>query len=398
MNLTYGTACSGIETASVAVAPLGWRAVWFAEIEAFPCAVLAHRYPRVPNLGDMTRVGAQVRIGDEAAPDVLIAGTPCQAFSVAGNRGGLEDVRGRLTLEFVKLIDDVDAVRNENDEPATIAVWENVPGVLSSRDNAFGCFLGALSGEDRELQPPGKRWPNAGCVYGPKRAIAWRILDAQYFGVAQRRRRLFAIASARTGFHPAQVLFEREGLRRDHPPRRGERQDVACAIARSVALRGRDGGATAELGDDLSGCLRASGGGGDKPHVLTIRSMQGSPPVSCLAPVSFAIQAGALRTNPHSGPDGAGVQAEHAYTLEARAEVQAVQTTSAVRRLTPRECERLQGLPDDYTLIPWRGKPAAECPDGLRYKAIGNSKAVPVVRWICRRIELALNTPWSNDL
>ncbi len=386
MDLTYGTACSGIEAASVAVEPLGWRAVWYSEIEAFPCAVLAHRYPRVPNLGDMTRVGAQVRIGDEAAPDVLIAGTPCQAFSIAGTRSGLEDARGRLTLEFVKLIDDVDAARSGNDEPAAIAVWENVPGVLSSQDNAFGCFLGALSGEDCELQPPGRRWPNSGCVYGPKRAIAWRILDAQYFGVAQRRRRLFVIASARTGFHPAQVLFEREGLRRDHPPRRSEGQDAACAITRSIALRGRDGGATAELGDDVAGCLRAGGGGGDKPHVLA------------LAPASFAIQAGALRTNPHSGPDGVGVQAERAYTLEARAEVQAVQIASAVRRLTPIECERLMGFPDNYTCIPWRGKPAEECPDGPRYKAIGNSKAVPVVRWICRRIELALNSPWSNDL
>lgn len=428
--MNFGSVCSGIEAASVAWHPLGYRAAWLAEIEAFPAAVLAHHYPEVPNLGDMTKIATEVLSGTVAAPDVLVGGTPCQAFSVAGMRAGLQDARGKLTIEFVRLADAIDHVRTARGEQPAIAVWENVPGVLSDRGNAFGCFLGALAGEDCELQPSGKRWTDAGCVYGPKRAIAWRVLDAQYFGLAQRRRRVFVVASAREGFDPASVLFEREGVRRDTPPRRGEGQDTAGTLARSVALRGRDGGATAELGPDTAGCLRAASGGGDKPHVLVVHGTQ-DPCVSDKAfalgrnhgqeNAVFAIQAGALRTNPLSGPDGVGVQPDHAYTLEARAEVQAVaihenqraeltlndtagtvkcaggkpgqgypaaMIGSAVRRLTPTECERLQGFPDGYTLVPYRNKEAA---DGPRYKALGNSMAVPVMRFIGQRIADVLN-------
>jgi len=445
--MNFGSVCSGIEAASVAWHPLGYRSAWLAEIEAFPAAVLAYHYPEVPNLGDMTKIATEVLSGTVEAPDVLVGGTPCQAFSVAGMRAGLQDARGKLTIEFVRLADAIDHVRIARGQQPAVTVWENVPGVLSDRGNAFGCFLGALAGEDCELQPSGKRWTDAGCVYGPKRAIAWRVLDAQYFGLAQRRRRVFVVASAREGFDPASVLFEREGVRRDTPPRRGQGQDTAGTLASrtgaggfpgtdeacsgyvqpvSVSLRGREGGATAELGDEVAGCLRASVGGGDKPHVLTVHGTQ-DPCVSDKAfalgrnhgqeNAVFAIQAGALRTNPLSGPDGVGVQADHAYTLEARAEVQAVvacrelaqtitsnygkqvdnsdtalgpnvvASTSAVRRLTPTECERLQGFPDGYTLVPYRNKEAA---DGPRYKALGNSMAVPVMRWIGERILQAL--------
>lgn len=434
--LTYGSVCSGIESASVAWHPLGWRAEWFAEIEPFPSAVLAYRWPEVSNLGDMTKLARQVLAGSIAAPEVLVGGTPCQAFSVAGMRAGLDDPRGQLTIKYVDLADAVDHVRAARGEAECVVVWENVPGVLSDKGNAFGCFLGALVGESDALQPSGGKWTDAGCVYGPVRTAAWRVLDAQYFGLAQRRRRVFVVASARTGFDPAQVLFEREGVRRDHPPRRGEGQEIAgsitaslgrrggtpdcgstpgqlqtvsaygggrtsgpvdvaaCLVAKgqkcdfevetfcvhgtqdpcvqqdmahalgrnsgqenavlSVALRGREGGATAELGDEVAGCLRASSGGGDKPHVL--------------APDCFPLL--------EVGKAGQGTPS--------------VQVGAAVRRLTPRETERLQGFPDDYTLIPWRGKPAEECPDGPRYKAIGNSKAVPVVRWIGMRIQREL--------
>ena len=422
-QITYGSVCSGIEAATVAWHPLGWRAEWLAEIEPFPSAVLAHHYPDAPNLGDMTKLAAKVLAGKIAAPDVLVGGTPCQAFSVAGMREGLADPRGALTIKYVELADATDLIRTRRGEPEAVIVWENVPGVLSDKGNAFGCFLGALAGEDCELQPSGKRWADAGCVYGPKRAIAWRILDAQYFGLAQRRRRVFVVASARAWFDPAAVLFESEGLRRDTPPRRGEGQDAAGTLASRTGAGGFPG-----TDEACSGYVQ---------------------PVA-----AYSIQAGALRTNPLSGPDGVGVQADHAYTLEARAEVQAVCVTgdithtlkadgfdgsedgtgrgqpivsvalrgreggataelgddvagtlrastgggdkphalisSAVRRLTPTECERLQGFKDDYTLIPWRGKPASECPDGPRYKAIGNSKAVPVVRWIGQRIKIEL--------
>jgi DNA (cytosine-5)-methyltransferase 1 len=505
MEITYGSVCSGIEAATLAWKPLGMRAAWFAEIEAFPSAVLAHHYPNVPNLGDMTRLAAMVLAGKIPAPDALIGGTPCQAFSVAGMREGLTDPRGALTIKYVELADAVDYVRAGQRKPACVLTWENVPGVLSDKGNAFGCFLGALAGEDCELQPSGKKWPNAGCVYGPKRTIAWRVLDAQYFGLAQRRRRVFVVASARDGFDPTEVLFEREGVRRDTAPCRGEGQDVTGTAPFGPALQcgcghifgeelgpygclnceGDDGPAVSMFGGipafgghslagsneraatltakdsrldiesetffvapTLAGGARKSGGysyddvpcvaatldasygrlqgcsGQDANHGHSHLVVHGTQDPCVLADQAhalgrnngqenavFAIQAGATRANPLSGPDGVGVQEGLAYTIEARSEVQMVADVSptlrsgnmrnnsnpstevdmlvggpGVRRLTPRECERLQGMPDDYTLIPWRGKPAEECPDGPRYKAIGNSKAVTVVRWIGQRI------------
>ena len=307
MTITYGSICSGIEAATLAWKPLGMRATWFAEIKAFPSAVLAHHYPDTPNLGDMTKLGGLVLAGKIAAPDVLVGGTPCQAFSFAGMRQGLLDPRGALTIKYVELADATDYVRVSQRKPPCVIVWENVPGVLSDKGNAFGCFLGALAGEDCELQPSGKKWQDAGCVYGPKRTIAWRVLDAQYFGLAQRRRRVFVVASARDGFDPAEVLFEREGTRRDCPP-----------------------GRSAEFA--LHPTLTAQGGG--------------------------------------------SLDDREAYVLE----------PEGVRRTSVIEWERCQGFPDNYTQILWRGKPASECPDGPRYKTIGNSKAITVVRWIGRRI------------
>lgn len=433
--LTYGSVCSGIESASVAWHPLGWRAEWFAEVEPFPSAVLAYRWPEVSNLGDMTKLARQVLAGSIAAPEVLVGGTPCQAFSVAGMREGLADPRGALTIKYVELADAVDHVRIARGEAECVVVWENVPGVLSDKGNAFGCFLGALVGESDALLPAGGKWTDAGCVYGPRRTAAWRVLDAQYFGLAQRRRRVFVVASARTGFDPAAVLFESEGMRRDTAPRRGEGENTAGTTGQCAAFGGNNTSGPIGVAPARNACASGSGRMDFESEAFIVHGTQ-DPCVSSDTAFAlgrnsgrenavFAIQAGALRTNPLSGPDGVGVQADHAYTLEARAEVQAVAVTlrgreggataelgdelagclrassgggdkphalirSAVRRLTPRETERLQGFKDDYTLIPWRGKPAEECPDGPRYKAIGNSKAVPVVRWIGRRIQREL--------
>ena len=476
--MRYLSVCSGIEAATVAWAQLGWSPVAFSEIEPFPCAVLAHHYPDVPNLGDMTLLPDLIRAGLVEAPDILCGGTPCQAFSVAGLRRSLDDERGNLSLTFCEIADAIDHVRGMRGQQPSIIFWENVPGVLSTKDNAFGCFLASLAGEDCELKPPGKRWTDAGCVFGPARTIAWRVLDAQYFGLAQRRRRVFVVASARAGFDPAAVLFEFEGVRRDTPPRREARQvaptiparssgggglgtDFDCdggLIACAVSLRGdgfdssEDGtgrgtplvpiafqagnlarGAGSPPNTDVFPTLKADHGRGlsdQHPCVAFPANLSGtqhastenlSPALGAVNPtaVAFAIQAGALRTNPLSGPDGIGVQADLAYTLEARAEVQAVafaentraevrleggdgqrtgalstgggqsrlgQTPFAVRRLTCEEAEFLQGFPRGYTAIPWRGKPADQCPDGPRYKALGNSWAVPVVRWIGERI------------
>ncbi|WP_249936092.1 DNA cytosine methyltransferase [Janthinobacterium lividum] len=238
MPITFGSVCSGLEAASVAWHPLGWRAAWLAEIEPFPCAVLAHHYPDVPNLGDMTKVAALVRDGFVQAPDVFCGGTPCQAFSIAGLRNSLDDERGNLSLVFCEIADEIDARRAAAGLLPTVVFWENVPGVLSTKDNAFGCFLAGLAGEDDPIEPPGGKWAHAGCVYGPARTVAWRILDAQYFGVAQRRRRVFVVASAGEGFDPAQVLFEFDGVRRDSPPSRETPQDVAGTVRASAARRG----------------------------------------------------------------------------------------------------------------------------------------------------------------
>ncbi|ECJ7798608.1 Dam family site-specific DNA-(adenine-N6)-methyltransferase [Salmonella enterica] len=499
--MRYGSVCSGIEAASVAWESLGWQPAWFAEIEAFPSAVLAHHWPHVTNLGDMTKIAAAVRAGDIEAPDVLVGGTPCQAFSIAGLRNGLADKRGQLTLSYVELANAVDDKRRERGEEEAIIVWENVPGVLSSKDNAFGCFLAGLAGESSELQPTGGKWPNAGCVYGPSRIVAWRVLDAQFFGVAQRRRRVFVVASARKGFDPAEVLFEFDSMRRDTPPRRepqtavttdagsgieggshwdnpanphptlnqsnniggigasnqeifaqrgagivgayrmtafGEysgdgtastvkardykdatdlavtysdvsrtllsksndsmaedletyaihgtqdpdaNHELAHTLGRNhgqenacIAFSYKDNGADATV--DMSPTLRA--GNHDTSHANS-----GQPPAIC-------IQHASIGRHDAAGPQGKGYQEDVAFTQDSRASADVVQFGIQVRRLTPIECERLQGFPDNHTQIPWRGKAAADCPDGPRYKAIGNSMAVPVMRWIGERIAEAL--------
>ncbi|EHN8809209.1 phage N-6-adenine-methyltransferase [Enterobacter hormaechei] len=449
--MKYGSVCSGIEAASKAWEPLGWKPAWFSEIEPFPSAVLAHHWPEVTNLGDMTKIADAVRAGDVEAPDVLVGGTPCQAFSIAGLREGLSDDRGQLTLSYVELANAIDTKRRERGEPEAIIVWENVPGVLSSKDNAFGCFLAGLAGESSELQPAGGKWTHAGCVSGPERVIAWRVLDAQFFGVAQRRRRVFVVASARKGFDPAEVLFEFDSMRRDSAPRRETQKAVAALTARGVGTCGADdnqaqaghliafgGGNTAghidvatactahgirldfdtetfavhgtqdpdtncelahtlgrnngqenaciafsykdsgaDAASDLSPTIRA--GNHDKSHANS-----GQPPAIAMtytAPAIGHFKADNISsTLTKSAGQGNGETQNGAFVLK----------NMDVRRLTPIECERLQGFPDNHTLIGWRGKDADECPDGPRYKAIGNSMAVPVMRWIGERIGDAL--------
>jgi len=589
--MRFGSVCSGIEAASVAWHPLGWQAAWLAEIEPFPCAVLAHHYPTVPNLGDMTTIYRRVLTGEAEAPDLLCGGTPCQAFSVAGLRNSLDDDRGNLSLKFVELADAIDHVRARAGNPASIVFWENVPGVLSTKDNAFGCFLAGLAGEDEPLQPPGGRWSNAGAVYGPARAIAWRTLDAQYTGLAQRRKRVFVVASARNGFDPAQVLFEWDGVRRDTAPSREAGQSAARGVeigpsggcysdlSPTLDTRAKDGpirnqlapavmqafggnqtsgprsvssalsahGGTGRMDfesetfithslrgegfdasedgtgrgtplvpvgvtihgtdptvqkvasyDELAQCLRArtpgnidnssttvvqqpvafaqnsrnelrlEGGDGQRTGALSTgggKPGQGVPMIAfpanlsgtqCASAVDVAPSMGAA--NPTAVAFGVTIHGTHptvqkiasydeiAQCLRARtpgnidnsstsvvmqpvadanspppavfypvrygyhqqdtlhheagimstlpsgsnnnvghytATVQAMQ----VRRLTPVECEKLQGFEPGYTAIPWRGKPADQCPDGPRYKSLGNSWAVPCARWIGKRIQ-----------
>lgn len=373
--MIYGSICSGIEAATVAWEPLGWKAAWFSEIEAFPSAVLAERWPEVVNLGDMTKIAAAVRAGDVQAPDVMVGGTPCQAFSIAGLRNGLSDARGQLTLSYVELANAIDDKRIERGEEEAIFVWENVPGVLTSHDNAFGCFLAGLAGESRELDPSGGKWTHSGCVYGPQRTIAWIVKDAQYFGVAQRRKRVFVVASARKGFDPGQVLFESEGVRRDTPPSREPQTAVASLTARGVGTCGADDN-QAQAGHLLAFGGGNTGGNIDVAACLTAKGQR----------IDFEVETFAVH-----GTQDPDTNLELAHTLgRNHGQENAISNGVQVRRLMPVECERLQGFPDNHTLISWRGKEATECPDGPRYRAIGNSMAVPVMRWIGERIAAAL--------
>lgn len=477
--MKFGSVCSGIEAASVAWHPLGWEAAWLSEIEPFPCAVLKHHYPDVPNHGDMTLLPEKILSGEVEAPDLFCGGTPCQAFSVAGLRNSLDDARGNLSLTFVGIANAIDHVRSVRRDAPAIIFWENVPGVLNTKDNAFGCFLGALAGESDQIVPPGEKWTNAGCVFGPTRTVAWRVLDAQYFGVAQRRRRVFVVASARKDINPTEILFESEGVRRDTAPSRKEGK-VTPTISSSGtgvsrvgfncedewfietpvvgALDTECGGSrlthqSVNNGHLLStftpssiggyregvGTLRANGGdvGGGSENLVAARMVSfGEYSVDGTASAMKArdwkdatdLVAQPVAFHPTQDPitsiDGtthglgcgsSGGQASIAVaqpmafdlaqitSAENRSRVSPelpastlaknsdmhIASTMAVRRLTPTECERLQGFPDNYTNIPWRK--ASESPDGPRYKALGNSWAVPVVRWIGKRIQEAIN-------
>ena len=470
--MRYLSVCSGIEAATVAWHPLGWTPAAFSEIEAFPRAVLHHHYPDVPCHGDFTTIGAD----DYGPVDLLVGGTPCQSFSVAGLRGGLGDDRGNLALEYLRLAD--------RKRPRWL-VWENVPGVLSSHGGRdFGSILGGMV----ELG------------YG----IAYRVLDAQFFGVPQRRRRVFVVGYLGDWRPAAAVLFERQSLSGHPAPRREKGQSAPTILSRSSAGGGLgtdfdcDGGLIEAFGGkqwpaDVAPTLNAAfaskmgledqhalGGAGcfvpgtvgaltargpgtygapeiDAGQVICVAHGQHNaavgvdiaPTLSCLHEAPYI--ANALTSSPsaaacpnedatliptysqetadpvvckegatwthegttfrtrnvvavrtaQTGANGIGVAEEVAHTLD-QAQGQAIAhsfeeaarwaldgvprgQTSAVRRLTPRECERLQGFPDDYTLVPYRNKDAA---DGPRYKALGNSMAVPVMRWIGERIAM----------
>lgn len=202
---TVGSICSGIEAASVAWEPLGLHFKWFSEIADFPSRVLKEKYPDVPNLGDMNDVPDRIRNKEIYAPDLICGGTPCQAFSLAGWQQGLNDDRGNLTLKFVDVIEANDEIRLGNKQPRTIVFWENVEGVLSDKTNAFGCLISSLAGLDNVIE--NTKWPSSGILHGMKRNVAWRVLDAKYFGVPQQRKRLYLLAGG-TEFYPENILFE----------------------------------------------------------------------------------------------------------------------------------------------------------------------------------------------
>ena len=416
--MIYGSLCSGIEAATQAFHPLGWTPAFFSEIEKFPSEVLAHHYPTVPNHGDMTRF----QEWPDHAVDLLVGGTPCQSFSVAGLRKGLADPRGNLMLTFGAVA--------QRYRPDWI-LWENVPGVLSSNGGRdFGTFLGMLA----ELG------------YG----FAYRVLDAQYVrvgrfarAVPQRRRRVFVVGHLGDWRRAAAVLFERDSLS-GHPAPRREAGEVAAGTLKACA---GSGGWSNSADHAAAGLMVPVSNSGEVGYCLTASAQQsldaetetllavahalrgegfdasedGTGRATPLVPVAFDCKGTEVQfTDDGSHPtlrsmghnqshQNAGGHAAVAFDLRGReggampegphdtANLRAASGGSsrsyvaqpwAVRRLTPVECERLQGFPDGFTRIPYRGKPADRCPDGPRYKALGNSMAVNVMAWIGERIAL----------
>lgn len=339
--MRYGSVCSGIEAATVAWHPLGWEPAWFAEVDKHASKVLAHHYPKVPNYGDFTKLERSLE-GSDRRIDLLVGGTPCQSFSVAGLRGGLTDERGNLALEFCRLAQSL--------RPEWI-LWENVPGVLSSSGGAdFGSILRAL--EDIGY------------------SLAWRVLDAQFFGVPQRRRRVFLVGDLR-GDRAREVLFESGGLQRDSRSSGAQRPKTSGTS---------EVGTTEVLPFDRAQVTSWANGSnpqfGDPSHPLT---KGGTPPA-----VSFHLTQDPISGSiaPCLGKSTGGMGVSHCLTkssgkLDPTAQTYVVDQWRA-RKLTPVECERLQGFPDNYT----------DClSDTQRYATLGNSMAVPVMHWIGKRIE-----------
>ena len=463
--MQYLSICSGIEAASVAWQPLGWQCVAVSEIEPFPNAVLAHHYPDVPNAGDFTKIK-----GNEYGNiDLIIGGTPCQSFSVAGNRQGLDDDRGDLALEYIRLI--------KRTRPRWF-IWENVPGVLSaSGGQDFAKWLSAITG--REISP--QAHDRAGVISGIGKqgtySVAWRVLDAQYFGVPQRRRRLFVIGYLGSNWRPPfATLFEPESLSGHNPQSRKQGQDVAayfeskfgefypteqCDTLGTGGYFNNGSKIILASGKPTTGTLLANAG--DKQFLGNQEAFSGDYFVTHLSEIDveiinyverqlstlalfenhpsdgrvkgpldtaptttpkygtgggnipvvtdvFSIQGNIIGRSVKHGGNGIGVKAEQAgtltaadrhgvaYTVVVREDIantnNLVQTVKVkkdtgvtIRRLTPVECERLQGFPDNWTQVPYKGKNADQCPMGQRYKAIGNSMAVPVIRWLGQRID-----------
>lgn len=300
---TYGSVCSGIEAASFVLEPLGVKPLWVSEIADFPTKFLRYAYPHIPNLGDMNEIPRMIREGEIAVPDFLCGGTPCQAFSLAGWKNGLNDDRGQLSLKFIEILNSIDTKRELSKIGRVKFLWENVEGVLKDKTNAFGHFLAGLL--DLHTPIECSKWSNAGCVYGRERNIAWRVLDAKYFGVPQQRRRLYVIGGGKD-FNPAEILFEKGDILID-PLQQSSKPSVPTLFEDEKetvrSLVNYVNGHEIEVFRQYSDCLYAAYGTKWNGNAA---SFNGS---------LFVCQDG------------------------------------RVRRLTPKECERLMGFPDDYTNI-----------------------------------------------
>lgn len=348
---TFGSLCSGIEAASFVLEPLDIKPLWLSEIADYQSKFLASRYPKVPNLGDMNDIPEKISKDEIDAPDFLCGGTPCQAFSLAGWRNGINDDRGQLTLKYIDILNGLDEKRKREGKPKTIFFWENVEGALTDKTNAFGCFLAGLLGLNEPLiSPLGKiknetdkegntitvypKWSSAGIIKSPNRNIAWRVLDAKYFGLPQQRKRIYLLGGG-SEFNPEQILFEKGDIIED--PYKVNRDKNSPSLfdndkeSVSFELTKEIEGHSIEAFRSYSDCLYAAYG------------------------TKWNGNAAAFNGSLYFAEDG------------------------RLRRLSPLECERLMGFPDNYTLIPG-------CRDTQRYQAVGNSWAVPVIQWIMDRL------------
>ncbi len=351
--MNFGSVCSGIEAASLAFNPLNIEATWFSEIEDFPSKILKEHYSDIPNLGDMNDLPDLIDKGSVEAPDILCGGTPCQAFSLAGWQQGLVDSRGQLTLKFIEVADSIDKIRKKNKKEPAIILWENVEGVLRDKTNAFGIFIAGLSGLTEEIKI--KRWSVSGVLFGPKRNIAWRVLDAKYFGLPQQRRRLFVVATP-NNINPEKILFEQPIT--DYYTF----TNLENLYKNTNTL---DKNLFAELNTLEDNRIKHF----DDHKIEIFREY-----TDCLYSAY--------------GTKWNGNAAAYNGSLY-------ISQNDKIRRLTPVECERLMGFPDNYTLMD-------KATDTARFKAIGNSWAIPVVQWIAKQIqqykELNETITWIDDM
>lgn len=334
---TFGSLCSGIEAASFVLEPLGISPLWLSEIAEFQSRFLSTKYSHAPNLGDMNDIPEKIANGEVEIPDMLCGGTPCQAFSLAGWRNGINDDRGQLTLKYIDIIDAIDSARQKEGSGRAVFFWENVEGALTDKTNAFGCFLAGLLGLEEPINV--KKWTTAGVAFGKERNIAWRVMDAKYFGLPQQRRRVYLLGGGKD-FHPENVLFE-IGNKIADPYKEQPKAEYSLSLfddfedtPQSVKFELTKvlNGHQIEAFRSYSDCLYAAYG------------------------TKWNGNAAAFNGSLYFAQDG------------------------KLRRLSPLECERLMGFPDNYTLLP-------NCKDTQRYQAVGNSWAVPVIKWIAERLE-----------
>lgn len=332
---TFGSLCSGIEAASFVFEPLGIKPIWFSEIAEFPSKFLSEKYPNVLNVGDMNEIPQMVDDDRIEIPDLICGGTPCQAFSLAGWRNGINDDRGQLTLKYIDIINAIDKKRLTQGQDRAVFFWENVEGALTDKTNAFGCFLAGLLDLEEPINV--KKWSSSGVVLGKYRNIAWRVMDAKYFGVPQQRKRIYLLGGGKC-FHPEQILFEEGNLLKD--PYKPIPKDTNLSLfdnfdsetsTPQFELTKEIEGHEIEAFRSYSDCLYAAYG------------------------TKWNGNAAALNGSLFFAQDG------------------------RLRRFSPLECERLMGFPDDYTRM-------ETCTDTQRYQAIGNSWAVPVIKWIANRL------------